>query len=91
LVTATGWLDDGEFLELLEVSQTLPGLNATNMAVLVGDKLRGVPGAIAGLVGMMLPGSLFIAMLGAAYATYGGTQLVTAVLGGVAAAAVGVM
>lgn len=91
LVTATGWLDDGEFLELLEVSQTLPGLNATNMSVLVGDKLRGVPGAIAGLVGMMLPGSLFIAMLGAAYATYGGTHLVTAVLGGIAAAAVGVM
>lgn len=91
LVTATHWLDDGEFLELLEVSQTLPGLNATNMAVLVGDKLRGIPGAVAGLIGMMLPGSLFIAMLGAAYATYGGTHAVTAILGGVAAAAVGVM
>ena len=91
LVTATNWLDDGEFLELLEVSQTLPGLNATNMSVLVGDKLRGVPGAIAGLAGMMLPGSLFIAMLGAAYATYGGTEVVNAILGGVAAPAVGVI
>ncbi len=38
------WLDDKEFVEMLSISQSLPGLNATNMAMLVGDRLRGAPG-----------------------------------------------
>src|SRR6516162_4243287 len=41
LVAKHRWLDDKTFVELLSISQTLPGLNATNMAVLVGDRLRG--------------------------------------------------
>src|SRR5262245_17396673 len=31
LVTKHGWVDDEKFVELLSISQTLPGLNATNM------------------------------------------------------------
>ena len=36
LVTKRHWVDDKEFVEMLSISQTLPGLNATNMAILVG-------------------------------------------------------
>src|SRR5260370_6842060 len=39
LVVRERWLDDVTFVELLSISQTLPGLNATNMAILVGDRL----------------------------------------------------
>jgi chromate transporter len=45
LVARRQWLDDKAFVELLSISQSLPGLNATNMAILVGDKLRGAWGA----------------------------------------------
>ena len=41
LVVRERWLDDVTFVELLSISQTLPGLNATNMSILVGDRLRG--------------------------------------------------
>jgi len=46
-------VDDKELVELLAVSQTLPGLNSTNMAVLVGDNktnpaLLVLAGAIVG-------------------------------------------
>jgi hypothetical protein len=34
LVTKRQWIDDKEFVEMLSISQSLPGLNATNMAVL---------------------------------------------------------
>ena len=50
LVEKHRWLDDASFLEVLSISQTLPGLNATNMAVLVGDRLRGLPGAMIATV-----------------------------------------
>ena len=45
LVGKHQWIDDKTFVEFLSIGQTLPGLNATNMAVLVGDRLRGGPGA----------------------------------------------
>ena len=36
LVTKRHWIDDKEFVEMLSISQSLPGLNATNIEVLVG-------------------------------------------------------
>jgi len=41
LVQKKKWIDDVEFLEITSISNTLPGLNATNMAILVGDRLGG--------------------------------------------------
>ena len=41
LVGKRAWLDDVTFVELLSISQTMPGLNAVNMSILVGDRLRG--------------------------------------------------
>ena len=58
LVTKKAWIDDKEFVEMLSISQSLPGLNATNMAILVGDKLRGALGSIAAIIGMCLPGGV---------------------------------
>ena len=57
LITKNHWVDDKEFVELLSISQSLPGLNATNMAVLLGDRLKGWLGAIMGIVGVCLPGA----------------------------------
>lgn len=91
LVTKKGWLNDDSFLEVLEISQTLPGLNATNMAVLVGDRLRGWPGALAGFLGILLPGALLILLLGVLYASNADNASVNAILKGVGAASVGLL
>ncbi len=86
LVTKKQWLDDEGFLAALEISQALPGLNATNMSVIVGDRLRGLPGAIAGFVGITLPGALLVFVLGLFYATNASNPWVNAALKGVGAA-----
>ena len=91
LVTKRHWVDDKEFVEMLSISQSLPGLNATNMAVLVGEKLRGVMGAIAGILGICLPGGLLMFAVGIFYHHHGDHTFVTAALKGVAAAAVGLL
>jgi Chromate transport protein ChrA len=91
LVEKKQWLNDDSFLEVLEISQTLPGLNATNMAVLVGDKLRGWPGAVAGFLGMLLPGATLILILGIVYASNAHNETLNAVLKGVGAASVGLL
>jgi chromate transporter len=91
LVTQKEWLDDDQFMSALEISQTLPGLNATNMSVLVGSRLRGVPGAVAAFVGMCLPGSALLFVLGSLYGQHGAKPAVNAALDGVAAAATGLL
>ncbi len=91
LVTQKGWLDDEQFMVALEISQTLPGLNATNMSVLVGSRLRGIPGSIAAFVGMCLPGSAMLFVLGSLYGQHGAKPAVNAALNGVAAAATGLL
>jgi len=91
LVIKRQWIDDKEFVEMLSISQSLPGLNATNMAVLVGEKLRGVMGAIAGILGMCIPGGVLMFAVGIFYHHHGDHAFVTAALKGVAAAAVGLI
>lgn len=91
LVTTKAWLDDEEFLAALEISQALPGLNATNMSVIVGDRLRGPIGGIIAFLGMTLPGGALVFALGLVYATHHENEHVTSVLKGVAAASVGLL
>ena len=91
LVTKKKWLDDSHFLELMSISNTLPGLNATNMSILAGDRVGGTIGSIAAMVGMCLPGFIFMTVAGILYGEHGDRPLVTAALRGVAAAAVGLL
>jgi chromate transporter len=92
LVASLNWLDDEEFVELLAICQSLPGLNSSNMAILVGDRLRGGPGALAALVGICLPGGLIMTAAGAAYGSaHQASPLVPLILHGVSAGAVGMV
>jgi len=91
LVEKHGWLDDEGFVQFLAMSQSLPGLNSTNMAVLVGDRLRGTPGAIVATVGICLPGAFLMFFVGMLHRQHGARPLVTAAFHGVTAAAVGLV
>ncbi len=91
LVSKNHWVDDKEFVELLSISQSLPGLNATNMAVLLGDRLKGWLGAVVGLVGVCVPGAAIMLVTGIIYRIHGDHNFVTAILKGVAAAAAGLL
>jgi chromate transporter len=91
LVTRRQWLSDKEFVELLSISQSLPGLNATNMAILVGQKLGGVLGAIVAVLGICLPGGLVMFIVGVIYRAHGDHAWATGALKGVAAASVGLV
>jgi chromate transporter len=91
LVSRRRWVNDREFVEMLSISQTLPGLNATNMAILAGDRLRGWVGALAAICGVCLPGAVLMFVVGMVYRQGGDRPLVNAALKGVAAAAVGLI
>lgn len=91
LVSKKKWFNDVEFLEMTSISNTLPGLNATNMAILAGDRLGGMMGAAGALVAMCLPAFVFMTLAGIAYGSHVERPLVDAALRGVAAAATGLI
>jgi chromate transporter len=91
LVTKRQWLGEKEFVEMLSISQSLPGLNVTNMAILVGQKLGGALGSVAAIVAVCLPGAVIMFAVGIFYRIHGDHPLVTSALKGVAAAAVGLI
>lgn len=60
LVDRRQWLGREEFMDILAVSQALPGVFAVNMATSVGYRLRGYTGAAASIVGNILMPVLII-------------------------------
>lgn len=54
------WLTTDEFLEIIAVAQSLPGILATNTSTFVGQKLLGTTGAIIATIGVTLPSFLII-------------------------------
>lgn len=49
------WLDKEDFLDLLSVAQSMPGILAVNIATVIGDRMRGLKGSIAAAMGTIVP------------------------------------
>ena len=60
IVDRRNWLEREEFLDLLAVAQSLPGILAVNISASVGDKLRGMRGAVLAALGTILPSFIII-------------------------------
>lgn len=54
------WISREEFLDLLAISQSMPGILAVNISVSIGDKLRGFKGSAVAALGTILPSFLII-------------------------------
>ena len=60
LIDKRRWIEQKEFLDLLTLAQSVPGPIAVNTSVFVGYKVRGLGGAIAALLGAVLPSFVII-------------------------------
>lgn len=54
------WIDKKDFLDLLAVAQSLPGILAVNISVAVGDKVKGLKGSMMAALGTILPSFIII-------------------------------
>ena len=83
------WVTEEEFLNGLSLSQALPGVNVTNMAIWLGYRLLGTSGAVAGLSGIVLPPGALIVAIAIAFEALSRFPVTHLALDGAAAAAVG--
>jgi chromate transporter len=63
LVDQERWLNPEQFLELLSISQILPGPNIVNMALILGDRHFGWRGAFAAMAGVLLAPLVVVLLL----------------------------
>jgi chromate transporter len=83
------WVSEADFLNGLSLAQAFPGVNVVNLALWIGFRLRGGPGALAGVLGMIVPAMLVAIAAAAAFAEVAQYRSVHLALAGAAAAAVG--
>ena len=63
VVNRRGWLSEKEFVELLTIAQAAPGPISLNTAVFVGYKCRGYKGALAAIMGVVIPSFVIILLV----------------------------
>jgi chromate transporter len=91
IVEQRRWLSGPEFTELLSLCQILPGGNIINVAAAIGMKFRGIPGALATLVGLIAAPTAIVIALGVVYARFQSDPHVVHMFAGLAAAAAGLL
>jgi chromate transporter len=88
LVVEKHWMGEEEFLSAMTMCRILPGANQVNMAVFVGTKMGGIPGAVAAIFGLCLMPVVFVLAMGYIYFRFKEVPAVKSVLHGASAAAV---
>ena len=58
-----GWMKDEDFLDIITLAQTAPGLFAVNISILTGHKLRGTKGSVVATIASCLPPFLIILLV----------------------------
>lgn len=84
-------MPEADFMGALTLAQVLPGINMTNLSVYVGQRLRGVQGALVAMLGLLLVPIFAIISVGSVYARLLDMPGLHHVMDGLASAAVALL
>jgi chromate transporter len=91
LVEREQWLTKAQFVELLSLSQVLPGPNVINLALMFGDRCFGTRGALAALGGMVAVPLVIVLAAAALYAGLAQHAVASGALRGMGVVAAGLV
>lgn len=60
IVTKRQWISKEDFIDLLAISQSAPGILAVNISIFIGYRLRGLRGSLVTALGTILPSFFLI-------------------------------
>ncbi len=82
------WVGKDEFLDLMAVAQSCPGVFAVNIAIFIGYRLRRVKGAIVSCIGTALPSFIIILLIALFFHQFKDNEMVAAAFRGIRPAVV---
>lgn len=77
------WLTNEEYLDLMVVSQSAPGIFAANFAIAIGYRLKGTLGSIVCCMGTILPSIICILAIATFFQQLRGNQFVENIFRGI--------
>lgn len=86
VVNKKKWIKKEEFIDILAVSQSLPGALAVNCSLFLGYKIGGVIGAIMALLAVTLPSFTIIILIATFFMQFRNNHYVNAAFKGIIAA-----
>ena len=88
VVEKNKWIEEQDFLDVLAISQSAPGILAVNISIFLGYRLRGVKGSIVATLGSTLPSFLIILAIAMFFAGYQDNPAVIKIFKGIRPAVV---
>lgn len=88
VVSSKKWLCKEDFLDVLSVSQAMPGIFAVNMATNIGYRLCGITGAISAVIGNIIVPIIMILALAMFFRFFSSNHLVESIFMGIRPAVV---
>lgn len=88
IVSRRKWIGREDFLDLLAVSQSVPGVFAVNFAIFIGYKLKGTRGSIATALGTVLPSFCIILLVAVFFTNFKENPVVERIFKGIRPATV---
>lgn len=88
IVTKRKWIEKEDFLDLLAISQSAPGILAVNISIFIGYKLRGIRGSIITALGTILPSFLIILLIALFFHSFRNNPMVESIFRGIRPAVV---
>jgi chromate transporter len=83
IVENNKWLSKKEFMDIIAVSQCMPGIIAVNTAIYLGYYLFGFWGAVVGSLGAALPSFIIMIIAATFFLSFKDNNIVQAVLKGI--------
>ena len=91
LIEEKKWFTKEEFVDIVAVCQSLPGVVAINMATYVGYKKKGLIGSIVATFGVTIPSFVLILIIANGITALGDNRTVMGAMAGLRAAALGLV
>ncbi len=88
IVYKNKWISSEEFLDIISIAQSAPGLIAVNVSIFVGHRIAGIKGSIVATIGSVMPPFIIILLVAAVFTTFKDNQTVQAVFKGIRPAVV---
>jgi len=83
IVDKRGWVNNEEFMDMLAISQSAPGILAINISIFIGQRLRGIKGSIIAAIGTALPSFVMILLIAMFFNNFRDNEIVNRVFMGI--------
>jgi chromate transporter len=91
LIKEKKWFTEEEFMDVVAVTQSLPGVIAVNMATYVGYKKKGFLGSLVSTIGVVLPSFVLILIMARAISFAGDNSVIKGAMAALRATALGLI